>query len=167
MSLSQERALEQWVPVLAPGSVHSRRACLQYKVNTRFPLQTWHCCFYLITKWIYLLRREKASYRLFSQSSLCLPVLRLIPHMLLQSFFHGVWTFKCTRYLVLPHKPLAIQEKTLMEGTVYSGDLSLIYCIYQQLSIEWDLLLWAMSYVIVISEEFRLTKESDTKLNWS
>lgn len=75
MSLSQETTLEQWAPVLATGLGSSCRGRLQYKGSTRFPLQSWHCCSFLITKWIYLLQREKASYRLFSQLSICLPVL--------------------------------------------------------------------------------------------
>lgn len=37
------------------------------KTNTRFPLRTWLCTSYLITEWMRLLQRAKASCRLCSQ----------------------------------------------------------------------------------------------------
>lgn len=71
-------------------------------------------------------KEKKASYRLCSQSSVCLPLLRLISHIFLQSFFHGVWTFKCTWYLALSHKLLPIQEKTQRELDILEILLSFI-----------------------------------------
>lgn len=59
------------------------------KADTRFPLQTWPCSSYLITKWTCLLQREKSSCRLCSQLLLQLPVLWTICHLFLPCFFHS------------------------------------------------------------------------------
>lgn len=71
--LSQERILDWSAPAPAPGSGSSLGACLHYKANTRFPLQTWLSSPYLISKEMHLLQREKASCGLCCQLFLWLP----------------------------------------------------------------------------------------------
>lgn len=59
--LSLEKMLGQSTPAPTLGFSSSRRACLQYKENTTFPLQTLLGCSYLITKRMHFLPREKEN----------------------------------------------------------------------------------------------------------
>lgn len=71
------------------------------KANTRFPLQTWPSSSYLITKWMHLLQREKASCRLCLQLFLGLPLLGPISHLFLLCLFHS-WIHTQTHVLCRP-----------------------------------------------------------------
>lgn len=74
------------------------------KANTRFPLRTWLCTSYLITKWMYLLQREKASRRLCSQLFCSFSGPFSIFSCCVSSIV--VCILKCTCCTALTHRPL-------------------------------------------------------------
>lgn len=92
------------------------------KADTRFPLQTWLCSSYLITRWMHLLPREKASCRLCSQLLLWLLVLSPFCHLFLPCFFHSCM---CTRVSML--HSAGPQVFTHVRGSAHEAHASEIF----------------------------------------